>query len=100
MKLFPLLFVFLTACPPVPVPPVPDASDATAPAPLDAAPPAAQDAAPVFLDAAVTVLDAAPKKVDAMAGDLGTQVCDHLTAIGCRQPATCPNQVNTKQGVF
>jgi hypothetical protein len=42
----------------------------------------------------------ASSKVDAMDGDLGTQVCNHLTAIGCPQPVTCPTTLNTKQGVF
>jgi hypothetical protein len=33
-------------------------------------------------------------------GDLGTQVCNHLTTIGCPQPATCPHVLNTQQGVI
>ena len=69
-----LLPLALCACPPTPAPPTPpDASDAS-PAP------------PV------------PAKIDAMAGDLGTQVCEHLAAIGCPQPPTCATTLNKDQG--
>jgi hypothetical protein len=66
-----LLFLFpmlLCACPPNPAPVPPDASDA-----------------------ATTV-------VKLEASDIGTQVCAHLATIGCPQPATCANTINTKQG--
>ena len=64
-----LLPVILAGCPsPGPVMPAPDASDASARA-----------------DAPTTT-------------DLGTQVCDHLAAIGCKQPSTCATTFNRVEG--
>jgi hypothetical protein len=37
---------------------------------------------------------------DAPATDLGTQVCDHLAAIGCKQPPTCAATFNRVEGVL
>ena len=39
-----------------------------------------------------------PDASDASFPDLGTQVCMHLAAINCAQPATCVDVINTKQG--
>lgn len=72
MKLiFSLSALLLCACPPTPAP---------APSPPDAS----DGAAPALL---------------VITGDLGTQVCLHLAAIGCPQPSTCASTLNTKQGV-
>lgn len=69
MKIYLLLPLILVGCPsPGPVMPTPDASDAS-----------------TRSDAPAT-------------GDLGTQVCDHLAVIGCKQPPTCATTFNRVEG--